>query len=66
MTVSLDCDGTPVAPSFFDLISVVDGRVRLNLSIDEAKRLWATEPYAKRHDRHSPKWRPETTAAWFL
>jgi len=50
MTVSLDCDGTPVAPSFFDLISVVD-----NLSIDEAKRLWATEPYAKRHDLHTPK-----------
>ena len=55
MTVSLDCDGTPVAPSFFDLISVVDDRVRLNLSIDEAKRLWATEPYAIRHDLHSPK-----------
>ena len=36
-------------------IVAVDDRVRLNLTIDEAKRLWATEPYAKRHDLHRPK-----------
>jgi hypothetical protein len=30
-------------------IVAVDDRVRLNLTIDEARRLWATEPYAKRH-----------------
>jgi len=35
-------------------IVAVDDRVRLNLTIDEAKRLWATEPYAKRHDLHRP------------
>jgi hypothetical protein len=33
-------------------IATVDDRVRLNVSIDEAKRLWATEPYAKRHGLH--------------
>ncbi|HVX79047.1 MAG TPA: DUF2171 domain-containing protein [Bradyrhizobium sp.] len=33
-----------------DWIVAVDDRVRLNRSIDEAKRLWATEPYAKRHN----------------
>ena len=42
-------------------IVAVDDRVRLNLTLDEAKRLWATEPYAKRHDLHRPKWQPETT-----
>jgi hypothetical protein len=33
-----------------DWIVAVDDRVRLNRTIDEAKRLWATEPYAKRHN----------------
>jgi hypothetical protein len=32
-----------------DWIAAVDDRVRLNHTIDEAKRLWASEPYAKRH-----------------
>ena len=32
-----------------DWIAAVDDRVRLNRSLDEAKRLWASEPYAKRH-----------------
>ena len=41
-----------VTPSW---IVAVDDRVRLNLTIDEAKRLWATEPYAKLHDLHRPK-----------
>jgi hypothetical protein len=41
-----------VAPNW---IVAVDDRVRLNVTIDEAKRLWATEPYAKRHDLHRPK-----------
>jgi hypothetical protein len=36
-------------------IAAVDDRVRLNLTIDEAKRLWATEPYASRYDLHRPK-----------
>jgi hypothetical protein len=36
-------------------IVAVDDRVRMNVSLDEAKRLWATEPYAKRHDLHRPK-----------
>jgi hypothetical protein len=36
-------------------IAVVDDRVRLNVSIDETKRLWATEPYSKRHDLHRSK-----------
>lgn len=35
-------------------IVAVDDRVRLNLSLDEAKRLWATEPYAKRHKLQRP------------
>jgi hypothetical protein len=30
-------------------IMAVDDRVRINHTIDEAKRLWATEPYAKLH-----------------
>ena len=30
-------------------IVAVDDRVRLNLTIDEVKRLWATEPYARLH-----------------
>lgn len=38
-----------VAPNW---IVAVDDRVRLNVTIDEARRLWATEPYAKRHDLH--------------
>jgi len=33
-----------------DWIAAVDDRVRLNRTIDEARRLWATEPYAKRHN----------------
>lgn len=32
-----------------DWIAAVDDRVRLNRTFDEAKRLWASEPYAKRH-----------------
>jgi hypothetical protein len=36
-------------------IAAVDDRVRLNVSIDEAKRLWATDPYSKRHDLHRSK-----------
>jgi hypothetical protein len=36
-------------------IVAVDDRVRLNLTIDEVKRLWATEPYAKRHKLQRPK-----------
>jgi hypothetical protein len=36
-------------------IAAVDDRVRLNVNIDEAKRLWATEPYARRHELHRPK-----------
>ncbi|GJE03360.1 DUF2171 domain-containing protein [Methylobacterium isbiliense] len=35
-----------VAP---DWIAAVDDRVRLNRTFDEARRLWAREPYAKRH-----------------
>ena len=38
-----------------DWIAAVDDRVRLNVTIDEAKRLWATEPYAKRHGLERPK-----------
>ena len=41
-----------VTPSW---IVAVDDRVRLNVDLDEAKRLWATEPYAKRHDLHRAK-----------
>ncbi len=41
-----------VTPSW---IVAVDDRVRLNVSIDEAKRLWASEPYAKRHHMERPK-----------
>jgi len=37
-----------------DWIVAVDDRVRLNRTIDEAKRLWSTEPYAKRHNLHRP------------
>ena len=36
-------------------IVAVDDRVRLNMTIDEAKRLWASEPYAKRHELDRPK-----------
>ena len=36
-------------------IVAVDDRVRLNVTIDEPRRLWATEPYAKRHDLHRSK-----------
>jgi hypothetical protein len=36
-------------------IAAVDDRVRLNVTLDEAKRLWATEPYAKRHNLHRRK-----------
>jgi len=36
-------------------IVAVDDRVRLNITLDEAKRLWATESYAKRHDLHRAK-----------
>jgi hypothetical protein len=32
-----------------DWVVAVDDRVRLNRTFDEARRLWATEPYAKRH-----------------
>jgi hypothetical protein len=32
-----------------DWIVAVDDRVRINRTLDEAKRLWAVEPYAKRH-----------------
>lgn len=32
-----------------DWIAAVDDRVRLNRTFDEARRLWAHEPYAKRH-----------------
>ena len=32
-----------------DWIAAVDDRVRLNRTLDEAKRLWASEPYARRH-----------------
>lgn len=32
-----------------DWIAAVDDRVRINRTLDEAKRLWAVEPYAKRH-----------------
>lgn len=32
-----------------DWIAAVDDRVRLNRTFDEAKRLWAREPYARRH-----------------
>ncbi|MGY2047978.1 DUF2171 domain-containing protein [Methylobacterium sp. JK268] len=35
-----------VAP---DWIAVVDDRVTLNRTFDEARRLWAREPYARRH-----------------
>lgn len=35
-----------------DWIVAVDDRVRLNHTIDEAKRLWASEPYARRHHLH--------------
>ncbi|WJR79272.1 DUF2171 domain-containing protein [Bradyrhizobium sp. NP1] len=38
-----------------DWIAAVDDRVRLNVTIDEAKRLWATEPYARRHGLERPK-----------
>jgi hypothetical protein len=37
-----------ITPSW---IVAVDDRVRLNVNIDEAKRLWATEARA-RHERH--------------
>jgi hypothetical protein len=37
-----------------DWIVAVDDRVRLNRTIDEAKRLWATEPYAKRNKLQRP------------
>lgn len=37
-----------------DWIAAVDDRVRLNRTLDEAKRLWATEPYAKRHKLQRP------------
>lgn len=32
-----------------DWIVAVDDRVRLNVTIDEAKRLWSTEPHLRRH-----------------
>lgn len=32
-----------------DWIAAVDDRVRLNRTFDEARRFWASEPYAKRH-----------------
>lgn len=32
-----------------DWIAAVDDRVTLNRTFDEARRLWAHEPYAKRH-----------------
>lgn len=32
-----------------DWIAAVDDRVTMNRTFDEAKRLWASEPYAKRH-----------------
>lgn len=32
-----------------DWIAAVDDRVTLNRTFDEARRLWAREPYAKRH-----------------
>ncbi len=32
-----------------DWVVAVDDRVRLNRTLDEAQRLWATEPYAKQH-----------------
>jgi hypothetical protein len=32
-----------------DWVVAVDDRVRLNRTVDEAKRLWASEPYARRH-----------------
>jgi hypothetical protein len=37
-----------------DWIVAVDDRVRLNRTIDEATRLWSTEPYAKRHKLQRP------------
>ena len=40
-----------VTPSW---IVAVDDRVRLRVSLDEAKRMWATEPYAKRHGLQRP------------
>jgi hypothetical protein len=33
-------------------IVTVDDRVRLNVTIDEAKRLWAKEPYSNRCKLH--------------
>jgi len=36
-------------------IAAVDDRVRLNATIDEAKRRWATEPYAKQRRLERPK-----------
>ena len=36
-------------------IAGVDDRVRLNITIDEAKCLWATEPYAKQHHLQRPQ-----------
>lgn len=33
-------------------IVAVDDRVRLNVTIDEAKRLWATTPHSKSRDVH--------------
>ena len=32
-----------------DWMAAVDDRVRLNRTLDEARRLWASEPYARRH-----------------
>jgi len=43
-------------------IVAVDDRVRLNVTIDKAKRLWATEPYAKRHDFIAPSETSVTSA----
>jgi hypothetical protein len=33
-----------------DWLAAVDERVKIDKTIDEAKRLWAREPYAKRHN----------------
>ncbi len=33
-----------------DWIAAVDDRVHLNKNFDEARRLWATEPFAARHN----------------
>jgi hypothetical protein len=37
-----------------DWIMAVADRVRLRQNLDEAKRLWATEPFARRHDIQRP------------